>query len=73
MSEIVDARADERDLMQKVLAGQREAPVVALCKLFELRLLKCQNRMLDCVYDEFPALQAEAKILAKLVKELKIK
>ena len=73
MSDSVDARADERELMQKVVAGQREAPIVSLCKLLELRLLKCQNRMLDCVYDEFPALQAEAKTIAKLVKDLKIK
>ena len=73
MAEVIDTRSDERELLQKVLAGQREAPVVALVKLLEMRLLKAQNRMLDCTYDEFPAMQADAKAMAKLIKELKPK
>ena len=73
MSEIIDTRAEERELFQRVQAASREAPVVALCKLLEIRLLKLQNRMLDCAYDEFPAIQAEAKVTSTLIKELKPK
>jgi len=73
MSEIIDTRADERDLLIRVQAASREAPIVALCKLLEIRLFKLQNRVLDCAYDDFPALQAEAKATSKLIKELKPK
>ena len=71
MSDPIDIRADERDLLQKVQAGFREPSIIALVKLLEFRLTKCQNRMLDCPYEEFPALQAEAKSMSKLIKELK--
>jgi len=71
MSEPVEIRAEERELLQKVMSGAREVPIVSLVKLLELRLTKCQNRMLDCPYEEFPALQAEAKSMSKLIKELK--
>ena len=72
-TDVIDPRNEERDLLQKAQAGQREPSMVALCKLLELRLLRYQMRMLDCPYDEFPALQAEAKVTAKLIKELKPK
>lgn len=73
MAEPIDIRAEERDLLLRVQAGSREVPMLALCKLLELRLLKYQNRMLECTAEEFPALQAEAKLTAKLVREIKAK
>lgn len=73
MADVIDTRAEERELLQRVQAAQRDPAIVALVKLSEIRLLKLQNRMLDCVYEEFPALQAEAKTLSKLIGELKPK
>lgn len=73
MAEIIDTRSDERELLLKVQAGQHEPVIKSLVKLLELRLLKLQNQMLDCSYDMFPALQAEAKLLSKMIRELKPK
>jgi hypothetical protein len=66
-----EVRTEERTLLQTVQLGVREPVLVALCKLLEIRLLKYQSRMLDCQPDEFVALQAEAKAVAKLIREIK--
>lgn len=73
MSDILDPRAEEKALLLKVQLGQREPGMVALCRLLEIRLLRCQVSMLDCQFVDFPALQAEAKTVSKLIRELKLK
>jgi len=64
-------RAEEQELLQKVQAGLRDPAITSLLRLLEIRVLRCQNRMLDCPYEEFPALQAEAKAIAKLIKDIR--
>lgn len=73
MIEPIDPRAEEKQLLAKVQAGQREPGMTALCRLLEIRLLRCQNSMLDCQHGDFLALQAQAKTTAKLIQEIKPK
>ncbi len=73
MLDAIDPRAEEKMLVSQILAGQREPGMMALCKLLEIRLLRCQNEVVDCSIEEFPALQSAIKTYLKLIKELKPK
>lgn len=73
MNDVVDARQEEKELVQRVQFGAREPSMIALCRLLELRIQKFQMRMLDCSLEDFIPLQAKAKGAAELLREIKAK
>lgn len=73
MATNLEIRAEEEILLGQVRAGVRDAAIIALVKLLDLRVGKKQTAMLTCQVSEFPALQAEALELQKLVTELRAK
>jgi hypothetical protein len=68
-----DKRQAEQELLSQVQRGRLDPAIQALCKLLELRLRKFQDKMLQCQVDDFLALQTEARVLMKLLGELKLK
>ncbi|MHB0965285.1 MAG: hypothetical protein ACYC36_02415 [Bellilinea sp.] len=68
-----DIREEEEMLLRKMRAGINDASIIAMNKLLELRVRKCQDRMLTCQPAEFPEIQAEAQTLIKLLRDLKQK
>lgn len=63
----------EQELLNKIQLAQQDPLSQALGKLLELRISKCQDRMLECQQNEFLAIQTEAKVMSKLLKELRPK
>lgn len=68
-----EIREEEENLLRQIRAGANDASLLALGKLLELRVRKCQEKMLNCQHVEFPALQEEARTLGKLLLELRKK
>lgn len=68
-----EIREEEENLLRQLRAGLNDPALMAMGKLLELRIRKCQEKMLGCPHDEFPAIQEEAKTMAKLLRELRKK
>lgn len=66
-----EARQAEQDLLTTVLVNRQEPGMHALIKLLDLRVAKLKDRLMNCPPEEFLVLQAEAKVLNKLVVELR--